>query len=296
MDITSFAVDLYWMFSSSELADELKNNANHIKEGAKEVKNGALRCKARTMHYFNHKNRFKPKQITLFGLRPIFTLYPTSEHSLRHYVQELRKDISDGVSMSTYHLIGKIMHLVQDMSSPANVIPVFHGPSGGDSFESRLNYRMGSYLSGFNYNQERFNLVTECSVGENCIENIYHGAAIRTREHITSPKSQFNIEIDGETRKVGWDLFWKGEEQMNSSPKRYKLNGFKGFGSYGPLGKHFGQEQVDIARNRYVVNSKIYDELCSFVVRKTIEDSLKILICVDNQIQRSRLVNRSRYN
>jgi hypothetical protein len=286
MDITRFAVDLYWMFSPTELADELKNNANNIKEGAGGIKNGALRCKPRTMHYFNHKNRFKPKKITLFGLTPIFTLYPTSEHSLRHYIQELRKDISEGISKNSYLLIGKILHLVQDMSSPPNVVPVYHSPKSGDSFESRLSYRMGSYLNNFNYNQERFNAVSECSVGENCIENIYQGAALQTLEHITSTNSQFNIEIDGETKEAGWDLFWKGDEHTDTSSNGYRLLN-RGFGRYGPLGKHFGREQVKVARNRYVVNSKIYDELCSYLVKKSIEDSLKVLICVENHMKQS---------
>lgn len=284
MDITSFAVDLYWMFSPTDLADELKENISEIKEGAGLVKKESLQCKAQTLHFFNHKNRFKPKKIKLLGLSPTFTLYPTSEHSLRKYIQELRRDFVEGFSRNGYHRIGKILHLVQDMSSPPNVIPVYHTPNSSDSFETRLNYRMGSCLSNFNYNQDRFNMVSECSVGENCIENIYQGAALKTLDYISSSNSQFDIEIDGKTRKAGWDLFWNGDEQARSSSARYRLHRIEGFGRYGPLGKHFGQEQVKVARNRYVVNSSIYDRLCDFVVRKAIEDSLKILICIENQM------------
>ena len=286
MDITSFAVDLYWLFSPTDLADAFKENIADIKEGAGLVKKESLQRNTHTLHFFNHKNRFEPNKIKLLGLSPTLTLYPTSEHSLRKYIQELGQNLAEGLSKNSYHLVGKIMHLVQDMSSPPNVIPVYHTADGSDSFETRLNYKLGSFLSGFNYNQERFNLVSECSAGENCIENVYQGAALTTLEHINSSKSKFDIEIDGKTKKAGWELFWDGDEQVRSSPSRYRLHRIKGFGRYGPLGKHFGQEQVKVARQRYVVNSSIYDELCGFVIRKSIEDSLKILICIEKQLER----------
>lgn len=286
MDITSFAVDLYWMFSPTDLADKFKENSGKIKEGAGLVKKESLQRKAHTLHFFNHKNRFKPKKVRMFGLSPIFTIYPTSEHSLRSYIHELRRDLAEGFSKNSFHLVGKILHLVQDMSSPPNVVPVYHSANSGDSFESRLNYRLDSCLSNFNYNQDRFNMVSQCSVGENCIENIYQGAALTTLGHINSSNSRFNIEVDGETRKAGWDLFWNGDEQVRSSCKMHGLHRIEGFGCYGPLGKHFGQEQVKVARKRYVVNTNVYDGLCQFVVRKAIEDSLKVLICIENQLKR----------
>lgn len=288
MDITSFAVDLYWMFSPTDLADEFKENVSEIREGAELIKKESLQCKTRTLHFFNHKNRFEPRKIRLFGLPPSLTLYPTSEHSLRKYIKELRRDFAEGFSKNSYRLIGKILHLVQDMSSPPNVVPVYHSANGGDSFEAILDFRMSSCLSNFNYNQDRFNMVSECSVGSNCIENIYQGAALKTLDYIASSNSQFDIEIDGKTRKAGWDLFWNGDETVRSSSARYRLHRIEGFGCYGPLGKHFGQEQVKVSSNRYVVNSSIYDGLCDFVINKSIEDSLKILICIENQIKRLR--------
>ncbi len=285
MDITDYAVDLYWMFSPTELAEEFKRNAGKIRDGASLIKSGNFQQGARTLHFFNHKNRFKPKKIKLFGSMPVYTVYPTSEHSLRSYVRELRQDISQGFSNNSYILIGKILHLIQDMSSPANVIPVYHRSNRSDSFETGLNSRVGSYLSNFNFNQERFNMVSECSVGVDCIESVYQNAALRTLERINSSNSEFNVVINGEPRKVGWDLFWKSDEHAASSFYRDRISRKKGFGYYGPLGKHFGQEQVKVSKNNYVVNKEIYDDLCSFILKKSIEDSLRVLICIDNQIK-----------
>jgi hypothetical protein len=194
------------------------------------------------------------------------------------------EDISQGISKNSYILMGKILHLVQDMSSPANVVPVYRSPKSGDSFEDRLTSRLSLYLSHFNFNQDRFNTVCECSIGENCIEYIYQDAALKTLERITNSNSEFNVEVNGESRKAGWDLFWNDNEAQHSSFCKCNLNSIKGFGQYGPLGRHFGQERVDVSKNRYVVNNRIYDDLCNFVVKKSIEDSLRVLICIDNLV------------
>jgi hypothetical protein len=272
------------MFSTTELAEEFKRNIKKIQEGARLIKNGAFQQGSRTLHFFNRKNRFKPRDIKLFGSLPLYTIYPTSEHSLRNYIQQLKDEISQGVSENRYILIGKILHIVQDMSSPANVVPVYRSPRSGDSFEDRLNSKMGLYLSHFNFNQDRFNRVCECSVGEDCLEYIYQDAAQKTLDRITKSDSEFSVEVNGETIKAGWDLFWEDDDPTTSFFYKCKLNSIKGFGRYGPLGRHFGQERVDISKNRYVVNNRIYDDLCNFFVKKSIEDSLRVLVCIDNRL------------
>ncbi len=285
MDITSYAVDLYWMFSPTRLADTFKNNVDEIQEGARLVQNGNFKHRTRTLHFFNHNNRFKPKEIKLLGVLPLYTIYPTAEHILRSYIQELREELSEKISKKAYLLIGKILHLVQDMSSPAHVVPIYHSLKRGDSFESKLNSRMSQYLNNFNISQERFNGVCESICSDNCIESIYRNAALQTLERIHKSNSEFRIEINGETRKAGWDLFWRSGEKSGVSFYKSRQINIPGFGSYGPLGRHFGREQVEVRKNRYVVNQNIYDDLCSYFVRKSIEDSLRVLACIENQIE-----------
>ncbi len=287
MDITNYAVDLYWMFSPTELADKFKFNVDDIQEGARSIRNGALDAGARNLHYFNHNNRFEPKKVKLFGAFHIYTLYPTAEHILKKYVQELSRNISEGISKYTFILIGKILHLVQDMSSPAHVIPVYHSHKMRDSFEVRLNSRMGFYLSNFNINQDRFNRVCEPTSNDMCIEHIYRNAALTTLERIHKSNSEFRVEINGESRRVGWDLFWKYDEQSDIGFCKKREIKIDGFGCYGPLGKFFGKEQIQVRNNKYKVNNSVYDDLCNYVVRKSIEDSLRVLVCVDNQIRQS---------
>lgn len=283
MDITDYAVDLYWMFSTTQLADTLKNNINTIKEGTKSVSSRRSWQRTRTWHFFNNENRFKPWRLKLFGAF-IYTVYPTPEQSLRGYVQELRRDISDGITNNSFYLIGKILHLVQDMSSPANVVPIYHSYKRSDSFEIRLNSKMALYLSNFHFNQDRFNKVCECGNGSDCIETVYQDAALRTLERIQKSNSEFKIEVDGETRNAGWDLFWSRRERAGSGYCNLKRNLINGFGSYGPLGRHFGQERVEVSSRKYVIRKDIYDNLCNYIVNKSIEDSLRVLVCIDSLV------------
>ncbi len=286
MDITNCAVDLYWMFSPTELADKFKSNVNEIGEGAKLAQNGTLK-RTRTLHFFNRNNRIKPKEIRLFGTFPLYTIYPTAEHILGSYVQELKEELSGKISKNAYLLMGKILHLVQDMSSPAHVVPIYHSLKRSDSFESRLSSRMSMYLNNFNISQERFNRVCESICSDNCIESIYRNAALQTLERIHSSNSEFRVEINGESRSAGWDLFWRHDGQSDTSFFCRRKVDIEGFGRYGPLGRHFGKEKVEVSNNNYTVGREIYDELCSYIVRKSIEDSLRVLFCIENLVKQS---------
>lgn len=291
MEITDYAVNLYWLFSSTELADSYKENINIIQEGARSTGSKILQSGVRNLHYYNHGNWLKPKKVKLFGAFPLYTLYPTSEHSLRQYIAELGKELAEGASNNTYILIGKILHLVQDMSSPAHVVPVFHSLKTRDGFEERLNSRIKLYISNYTLSQDGFNKICYdhgYHAGQQCIERIYRDAAGKTIDYIRNEKTQFEVKINGELTRSGWHLFWMNHEQMQSGTiygRRPRLNGF---GGYGPLGKHFGQEKVTAYGSNYEIHKNVYEKLNNFVVRKSIEDSIRILNCIGHQLEQGK--------
>ena len=281
--ITDYAVDLYWMFSNTELAENYKQNIKKIQEGAKSAGKRIIKSRSRNLHFYNHGNRLKPKKVKLLWVLPLYTLYPTSEYYLRNCIDELGKEMADGISSKAYVLIGNILHLIQDLSSPPNVVPVFHSLITRDSFEDRLNSRMKLYMSNYTLSQEGFDNVCDelkYHKDKQCIELIYRDAASRTIDYIRSKKTQFDVKIDGELKKSGWDLFWKNYQQQDSRFSYGKRPGIDGFGRYGPLGKHFGQEQITIFSKKYEIHKNIYEKLSNFVVRKAIEDSIRVLCCV----------------
>ncbi len=286
--ITDYAVDLYWMFSTTELAENFKKNIKEILEGARSAGNRIIQSRSRNLHFYNNGNRLKPKKVKLLGAIPLYTLYPTSEYYLQDCIDELDREMLNGISKNTYVLIGKILHLVQDMSSPAHVVPVYHSFRSGDSFESRLNSRMSLYMSNYTLSQDGFNRIC-CNdinlMNNKCIEMIYKDAASQTIDRICTSKSSIEVKVNGKPAKVGWDLFWKNHEETNSRFGYSKGTRIDGFGRYGPLGKHFGQERVTVLKNKYEIHKNVYDGLCHFVVKKSIEDSLRVLSCIGRRVE-----------
>ena len=288
MEITNYAVDLYWMFSSTEMAEKYKENVKEIQEGARSAGSRVMQSGARNLHYYNRGNRLKPRKVKLFGIIPLYTLYPSSEHCLRDYIDELHLQMAQGMSENTYVLIGKILHLVQDLSSPTHITPVFHGFKSRDSFEERLNSRIKLYLGNYTLSQDGFNKI--CHEQERhhepqCIEWIYQDAAYRTIDFISDKKSQFEVKIDGEITQSGWHLFWMNHEHVQFDPIYGNKPKLHGFGSYGPLGKHFGQERITAFRKKYEIPQHVYERLSHFVVRKSIDDSIRILNCIGQRLE-----------
>jgi hypothetical protein len=290
VEITDYAVNLYWMFSTTELAENYKENIKKIQEGAKSAGNRIMQSRARNLHFYNYGNRLKPRKIKLFGVLPLYTLYPSSEHCLRDYIGELGREIDEGISVNAYELIGKILHLVQDVSSPPHVAPVFHSLRTRDSFEDRLNSRIKLYISNYTLSQEGFNQICcseEYPRDQQCIESIYNDAAGKTIDYIRNKKTQFEVKINGELKESGWHLFWMDHEYMQSGSIFGKRPKLRGFGGYGPLGKHFGQERITTSRDRYEIHKNVYEKLSNFVVRKSIEDSIRIMHCIGQMIEQA---------
>ncbi len=291
MEITNYAVDLYWMFSSTEMAEKYKENVKDIQEGARSAGNRIMQSGARNLHYYNRGNRLKPRKVKLLGLIPLYTLYPSSEHCLRDYINELEQQMAQGMSVDTYVLIGKILHLVQDVSSPTHVAPILHSFNSRDSFEDRLNSRIKLYISNYTLSQDGFNKICqeqEHHQEQQCVEWIYQDAASRTIDYIGDEKSQFEVKIDGKKTQGGWHLFWLNHEHIQSGPIYGKRPKFHGFGGYGPLGKHFGQERITAFRKKYEIPNSVFEGLSHFVVRKSIEDSIRILNCIGKRIKQLR--------
>ena len=146
--------------------------------------------------------------------------------------------------------VGEILHHIQDVTNPAHVVPVYHGPGRKDSFD---NQELLSYQPIHHIND------TVKSYKPPYLNSILMPIAVLTLNQIKT-KFDVDVEINGETsqRSIDWGYFWK------DNPNSW-------FGTYGYLGapaKHNSRYMDNYLKcliikdgATYYIDKSIYDDL-----------------------------------
>lgn len=195
---------------------------------------------------------------------------PTSEDIFAKRIKEMKKYKKD--DKRRYNNLGRILHHIQDMSTPSHVIPVFHGGNIRDYFEE------------FMSKQTNTDTLEEKVVLGNSQKNfttLYEDAAKETLEYVENTTFELKpVETNGHKQTLFLNEFWQNCEQ-NENPK------LKGFGSYGPLHSCFLSTATDFCNcpskiaygellkiHTYICNKAIQDTCDALFYAATLDDGL----------------------
>ncbi len=184
---------------------------------------------------------------------------------------ELTKPPSDHL----FELVGRILHHVQDMSTPSHVVPVYHDPFRKDEFETFCSKLLYTKLKGIEKPEKDSISIDPASPME-----IYEQAAEKMLQYLDSVESKFEVTVDGKPRKIGWHYFWR---PFNVSVNSSGL--FQGFGTFGPLAQKFGAEKIDTEEGRFELDRIHYENLLSYIAGKSLKDSLRALLAVGRKLR-----------
>jgi hypothetical protein len=263
-EITEYVIDRF----SHLLSDNIIRYKKYISKGS--IKEDGLE-----LHRPKHWHFYTPKDSTY--LKPFewlgITIYPSSNHRYNHLCTALQ-DISDKEIFFT--TVGRVIHHIQDMSTPAHVIPIYHGLSFMP-FVFATKIDMLEEYAKDNLSKEMSNNIFVSS--SNDIESIeslikyYHISATKTKEYIKDKK----IKIKDTT--VSLDIFWK---EYHSSMSNNRLK--DGFGEYGKYHKHFGKDFLLFIDNKeYLLRFEDYKSVYIELINKMILETLYTLIYIDKQ-------------
>lgn len=135
---------------------------------------------------------------------------------------ELDEAIKAKDTLRAWSTAGKLAHYLQDMNCPPHVVPVWH--AGGDAFDQTI-------LVGNNAIDEA--LAREWSTWD--LSALLDTLSLRTFASIREP---LLLKENGAMIQRDWSLFW-------TAPV-----GDRGFGSYGEVGKAWGQPRLAGANGR----------------------------------------------
>jgi len=276
--ITRRAIEIFCHRQPGPFADLLSHHCEQIVDGSRDADTRPLHVRATNWHFYRANGHLKPIETHLLWV-PI-TIYPTSDHILRLRIEELSNEVEKGISHDLFNLVGRILHHTQDMSTPAHVVPVYHGMdildlvpddlNVRDSFEDYAEEHSPDLLAALDIDAIHFD---ELAYSPPDLFANYEQAAQRTlRLLFDAPEARFPAMVDGKRRTLDWSMFWQQwREGRDDAASRH------GFGRYGPLGAHFGDTDIEQGGKHYQIDSQVYRAELGLLLGKMVEDSIRAL-------------------
>lgn len=234
----------------------------------------------------------------------------TSEKRFDDLLTRVTKDLqrwerqADGeVLEALLETTGRIMHHIQDMSTPAHVVPVYHDPLFKDHYESYIEQYArkieahlqdgdapgpaGDRLKVFVRRDEISAAIAEHSRGslQDSLKSLYDGSAQDTLTLLRD--GAVTIYCNGEPGRFSLEQFWQPNDgnKKTGSDIFWLQKSAEDFGSFGPLGNNFGKMIFSVNRESggepvetlYEGNPDEYLRVYRQLLKKTLLDSIVVL-------------------
>ncbi|MEW5787655.1 MAG: hypothetical protein AB1899_07355 [Pseudomonadota bacterium] len=204
-------------------------------------------------------------------------VYANSSRIVAERQRELIDEVQHGFSERLFTRFGRLLHHIQDMSTPSHVVPVYHGPGKPDPYEDYLTHD-GDYLS-------RAHGATWPALHEitppDQFTDLYNSAAQITQAALSPAEMTVTLMIDGVPSQTNAGLFWLTHEQVNFDGEATKHYAH-GFGGFGILGAHFGDTRViSVGTHEYQISLQEFRRIAVAFFNKAIGDSITALRVFD---------------
>lgn len=237
-DITELALEYYKQNNPSKLSTAVKKARfkDALIQGTKDEDSPTV-TRGTNWHFYGSNSILKDYEYIAWEF-PKIVIRPTSEKILIYRQKSFSSAIKDGATKRLFSTFGRILHHIQDMSTPSHVVPVYHGPIISDKYETFLVEHWSELKERTKDNwsaNQRDNSVSDDFIG------IYHKGAKRVINFLNSSESSFQFAINNQQKSEQMSYIWNAYSQHNegSNPKvPFKINGF---GKFGPIGEHFGE-------------------------------------------------------
>jgi len=243
---------------ASSLPEVIKSHAKEIIYGTRVEDHWWEPSRAMNWHFYRREGSPIPERTRWLKMRP------TSEHIFAAHVEKMQRYGID--DPRRYRYLGRILHHIQDMSTPSHVRPVYHDPFVHDYFES--------FMVDMLPNLEPLIPSTDATP-EDDLMSIYKVAAEATLRFMET--YTVLATVNGRAEAFPLSVFWE-DYTVNEDQKR------PGFGQFGRLhGLFKAENRSQFMRCSDDVNCLIpLTELCrlnNIVCGKAVADTYRALIC-----------------
>lgn len=253
-------------------------------------------------HFYNNNGHITDN-ILVPGQRTSEKRFGTLLEKLDKYVEKCSQKPDRHHVEDLVETTGRIMHHIQDMSTPSHVVPVYHGPGVKDCFETFIEAYAEKITpvlvvaGGGIIDQSRMTIpITEeeivkakqavgAGTDSDVLMKLYDDSARATLRFVK--ENSINLYCDGISKVVPLTSFWQERNGATEHGEEgFWLRAFsKDFGSFGPLGNNFGNVAFVAGGNFYEGNTDDYLLVYKKLLKKAVIDSVIVLEFVARKSQ-----------
>lgn len=200
---------------ASRLPDVIKTHTKQIIDGVKAEDNWWEPSRSMHWHFYRRKGSHILEKTRWLRMRP------TSEYILAKRVEKMQSYAID--DPKRYEYLGRVLHHIQDMSTPSHARPVYHDPILHDHYESFM-------VDALKMQTFKPDIPDTVIVQEDDFITLYRNAAESTLHFMDI--YTVSATVNGQGKELPLSVFW--EDSTIREDKKHP-----GFGHFGKLHKAF---------------------------------------------------------
>ena len=245
-------------------------------------------------HFYNNKKSIRDND-WIPGHRTSEMRFTSLLEKLEKYIEKCAQDPDRHAIEDLVQTTGRLVHHIQDMSTPSHVVPIYHGPGLSDHYESYIEAYAGKISPVLvpphdkeaaddrskvfitpDQITDAISLLDRHS-DENPMITLYRGSAEATLSFLQD--ESITLYCNGTKQAYGLTSFWQENNGSNAKDgESFWLRKFsEDFGSFGPLGNNFGKTTFSVNDEFYEGNVDEYLRIYKKLLKKTLIDSIVVL-------------------
>ena len=242
--VTRLAIELCLDRLSLEMQEMI--NQDSVVQGSADEDTKNLIQRATNWHFYRAIDSPIPKIYKRFGIK----CKPTSKDILEQRIAEM---LAEKDKKRFYNRLGRVLHHIQDMSTPSHVLPIYHGPIKKDYFEDFME------KNDCQITIKRLDPLAISNRGGDLV-NIYEEAAKDCLKNV--------LKVDLPINERPYRMFWKHYTEHENSK-------IAGFGVYGSAHRYFKKLPKD---NKYNMTKESLFNIQDTVTDHAIFNTCRALI------------------
>ena len=252
--ITKLALEL----CKDKLSPKILEHSSVIIQGSDDEDTTELLKRGTNWHFYRTKNSKIPKRVNLL-------FKTTSEDILDKRIDSMNS--CDKNSDKYYNYLGRIIHHIQDMSTPSHVMPIYHGSKAPFLVWGNQDDNFETFMEENDCRISIKNVDTQISIdGIEGYEDIYIKSADDMLNNI--------LKVDEDIADRPYSLFWK-----HHTEKEYSK--IKGFGVYGECHNYFNRLPKN---NEYGITKEELFNIQDIITTHAIVSTSKALLYANSKL------------
>lgn len=241
-------------------------------------------------HFYNNNNLIADI-CWIPGERTSEKRFKTLLEKLGRYIDRCKCDPDPYKIEDLVEAAGRLIHHIQDMSTPSHVVPVYHGPGVSDHYETYIESYAGKIIPRFVAAHggadtgERFGVDIsaadiDMAIGQSLdrrgaspMLDLYESSAQSTLKFLK--ENSLALYCNGVERSYPLTAFWQENDGSGESLWLRKFT--QGFGSFGLLGNNFGKLNFSVGNQFYEGSPDEYLRIYRELYVKALVESIVVL-------------------